>query len=103
MQLGMFQFSTAWAACYPGASDGILWVVECAERDRLWDHYNECLNKLTDAATALEKTANGVVFAAELMSLKAAKEECIQAREAWESHLRTHQCDHARSFGSGWQ
>jgi len=74
--------------------------VECEERSRLWDRYNSCLTKLTDAASTLEKSVNSAAYSAELMSLKAAKEDCIHAREAWESHLTTHHCDTMRSFGS---
>jgi hypothetical protein len=75
--------------------------VECVERDRLWGRYNEYLTKFTDAATTLETAVNSIVFAAEMMALKAAKDECVQARQDWESHLKTHQCDKATSFGSG--
>ena len=77
--------------------------MECAERTRLWDYYNDCLNKFTAAATVVENGVNSMVLAAEIMALKATKDECVRAREAWESHLRTHQCDKAASFGSGWQ
>jgi hypothetical protein len=67
--------------------------MRCVERDRLWEAYNVALNQFTECAEDLAKLASATAFGSKLIALQASKEQCKQAREAWEIHLREHQCD----------
>jgi hypothetical protein len=67
--------------------------VSCPERERLWEEYNEALALFTACAEELEKPFTATTFSTLLISVRAAKDRCKLAREAWETHLRAHGCD----------
>lgn len=68
-------------------------AMRCEERERLWENYNQALRILNQSVEDLDRADNSVVWAARLMSAKAANNLSKAARDIWEDHLRTHQCD----------
>ena len=68
-------------------------VLECSERGNLWSRYNSSLNVFMKSEKDLEESTNPLSFAANMLALHAAKDECDRARNAWEEHLRVHKCD----------
>jgi hypothetical protein len=67
--------------------------MKCAERERLWLAYNNAIDEFTECAEDLEKAVGSVTLSAVLIALRGAKDACVHAREAWQEHLRTHECD----------
>ncbi len=67
--------------------------MSCPEREKLWQEYTEALTLFTACAEELEKPFTAATFSTLLISVRAAKDQCKQAREAWEAHLRIHGCD----------
>jgi hypothetical protein len=77
---------------------GYFGVMLCVERDKLWNEYTASPSVFTACAEDLEKPFTASIFGLRLIAVRAAKDDCKRAREAWEQHLVTHLCDGEKSI-----
>jgi len=66
--------------------------MDCADRNRLREDYNHALDVVVQCAEDLEKPFTATTFSLRLIAVRAAKDDCKRARDAWEAHLRLHIC-----------
>jgi hypothetical protein len=67
--------------------------LKCAERERLWEAYDQALNVLTECVEQMSQPFTATSIGPLMIATQAAKDICKQARDAWEEHLRVHGCD----------
>ena len=75
--------------------------MDCADRERLWKNYNDALDVFTQCAEDLEKPFTATTFGLKLIAVRAAKDDCKRARDAWETHVLSHQCNGPLAAGTG--
>jgi hypothetical protein len=71
--------------------------VNCPERERLWREYERTLDAFCDAVDAVG-ISSASALGANIIAASAAKQQCVESREAWENHSRDHLCDGDRKY-----
>lgn len=67
--------------------------MDCPERERLWAAYNEALDTFSQRSSELSAAFQTGQFSMQMTSTEGAQKACMDAREAWERHLKEHGCD----------
>ena len=71
--------------------------MECQQRERLWREYEQALATLCNAVDAM-KESSLTALSSSIIARNAAQKLCVEARHAWEAHLREHSCDANRKY-----
>ena len=67
-------------------------VMQCKERDLLWQAYNDALTGFSRSADDLNASLKKSNFAEKVRACQKANDKCKAARAAWEKHVKEHAC-----------
>lgn len=67
-------------------------LLDCLEREQLWDEYNGCMVQLGERVDALAHGLAPSAFADRIREAYEAHLSCRKARASWERHIQEHGC-----------
>ena len=67
-------------------------VMQCKERDLLWQAYNDALTEFSGSADELSASLKKSNFAEKGRACQKANDNCKAARATWEKHVKEHAC-----------
>jgi len=76
----------------PGMLIETVRIMECAERERLWEEYRRAVNAFSISTRSLDTPLTYSEFALRVNDIEAAEARWKAARKAWEDHAGGHRC-----------